>query len=189
MKKTDIKEEKKKTSIRFWSCWINSQPLTLLVAKRLLQHGEDDRVVQHKVTEVAESRGAQSGVANQRVFIQQAAGGGRPAGGGESSQNLHDTGEHRRRTGISRPYLTVIKEQATVKNKALNPDCCDKTRWQKDISWSLTKITLPLQRPWPSWMPGCAPSPLYVGLPAPAETCYQRFRVPQSPKPRPSNPV
>lgn len=67
-------------------------PLTLLVAKRLLQHGQDDRVVKHKVAEVAESRCAQSGVANQRVFIQKTAGGGRPAGGGESAQHLHDTG-------------------------------------------------------------------------------------------------
>lgn len=43
--------------------------LTLLIAQRLLQHGEDDRVVQDKVAEVASSCGTQSGVANQGVFI------------------------------------------------------------------------------------------------------------------------
>lgn len=68
--------------------------LTLFIAKRLLQHGEDDRVVQDKVTEVAGSCGTKSGVANQGVFIQQAAGGGGTAGRGEGTQHLHDTGEH-----------------------------------------------------------------------------------------------
>lgn len=43
--------------------------LTLLVAQRLLQHGQDDRVVQHKVAEVAKSGCTQSGVADQRVFV------------------------------------------------------------------------------------------------------------------------
>lgn len=77
---------------------MNNQQLTLLVAKRLLQHGEDDRVVQHKIAEVAGSCGAQSGIANKCVFIQQTAGGGGPAGRRESSQHLHDAGEHHRRT-------------------------------------------------------------------------------------------
>lgn len=112
---------------------MNGQPLTLFVAKRLLQHGQDDRVVQHEVAEVAESCGAQSGVANQRVFVQQTAGGGRPAGGGESPQHLHDTGEHRRRsTSVSRPLMQLsmlIKHQlSSVKRKAPRPNCCDKTK-------------------------------------------------------------
>lgn len=68
--------------------------LTLLIAERLLQHGEDDRVVQHKVAEVAGSCGTQSGIANKGVFIQQTAGGGGPAGRWEGPQHLHDTGEH-----------------------------------------------------------------------------------------------
>lgn len=62
---------------------IDDKLLTLLIAQRLLQHGEDDRIVQDKVAEVASSCGTQSGVANQGVFIQQAAGGGSPAGGRE----------------------------------------------------------------------------------------------------------
>lgn len=79
-----------------------SAPLTLLVAERLLQHGEDDRVVQHKVAEVAGSRGAQSGVADKGVFVQQAAGGGGPAGRREGPQHLHDTGEtSRQKTSLS----------------------------------------------------------------------------------------
>lgn len=77
---------------------MNDQQLTLLIAKRLLQHGEDDRVVQHKIAEVAGSCGAESGIANKRVFVQQTAGGGSPAGRRESSQHLHDAGEHHRRT-------------------------------------------------------------------------------------------
>lgn len=52
--------------------------LTLLISKRLLQHGEYDRVVQNEVAKVTGSRGTQSGVANQRVFIQQTAGRGGP---------------------------------------------------------------------------------------------------------------
>ena len=65
--------------------------LTLLVAERLLQHSQDDRVVQDKVAEVAGSCGTQSGVANEGVFIQQTAGGGGPAGRREGPQHLHDT--------------------------------------------------------------------------------------------------
>lgn len=48
---------------------------------------------------------------------------------------------------------------------------------------------LPLLHPSPSLMLGCAPFPLCVGLPALVETCCQKFLVPQSPKPQPSNPV
>lgn len=70
--------------------------LTLLIAERLLQHGEDDRVVQDKITEVAASSHTESGVANQGVFIQQAARGGRPARRREGPQHLHDTGEYQK---------------------------------------------------------------------------------------------
>lgn len=73
--------------------------LTLLVAQRLLQHGEDDRVVQDKVAEVAGSCGTESGIADQGVFVQQAAGGGRSARGREGPQHLHDTGEHHSKLG------------------------------------------------------------------------------------------
>lgn len=73
--------------------------LTLLIAERLFQHGEDDRVVQDKVAEVAGSCGTESGIANQGVFIQQAAGGGWPARGREGPQHLHDTREHHSKTG------------------------------------------------------------------------------------------
>lgn len=73
--------------------------LTLLIAERLLQHGQDDGVVQDKVAEVAGSCGTESGIANQGVFIQQAAGGGRPAGGRECPQHLHNTGEHHSKLG------------------------------------------------------------------------------------------
>lgn len=104
---------------------MNGQPLTLLIAKRLLQHGQDDRVVQHKVAEVAKSRCTQSGVANQRVLIQKTAGGGRPAGGGESAQHLHDAGGHRHhRISVSRPtkqLLTLINHQVTV-TRLQNPN-------------------------------------------------------------------
>lgn len=72
--------------------------LTLLIAERLLQHGEDDRVVQHKVAEVAGSCGTQSGITNKGVFIQQTAGGGGPTGRREGPQHLHDTGEHHGKT-------------------------------------------------------------------------------------------
>lgn len=171
---------------------MKGQPLTLLVAKRLLQHRQDDRVVQHEVAEVAESSCTQSGVANQRVFIQKTAGGGSPAGGGKSAQHLHDTRGHRhRKASVSRPttqLLTLINHQVTLTRKAPKPKC-DITQRQQHIVWSLTRITSPLQRPWPSWMPGCAPSRLYGGLPAPVWICCQRFRAPQSPTPQPSSPV
>lgn len=71
--------------------------LTLLIAQRLFQHGKDDRVVQHKVAEVAGSCGTQPGIANQGVFIQQTAGRGGPTGWREGPQHLHDTGEHHRK--------------------------------------------------------------------------------------------
>ena len=83
--------------------------LTLLIAQRLLQHGQDDGVVQDEVAEVAGPGGAEAGVADQGVLVQQAAGGGRPAGRWEGSQHLHDAGGrhgntqrypgHRRRGG------------------------------------------------------------------------------------------
>lgn len=47
----------------------------------------------------------------------------------------------------------------------------------------------PLLHPSPSSMLGCAPFPLCVGPPALVEICCQKFPVPQSPKPQPSNPV
>lgn len=75
----------------------NNKPLTLLIAKRLLQHGEYDRVVQNKVAEVTGSRGTQSGVANQCVFIQQTAGRGGPTRWREGTQHLHNTEEHHTR--------------------------------------------------------------------------------------------
>lgn len=46
-----------------------NQQLTLLIPKRLLQHGENDRVVQDKVAEVAGPCRTESGIANQGVFI------------------------------------------------------------------------------------------------------------------------
>lgn len=134
---TKRKNQIKKTSICPWLCWLW---LTLLIAERLLQHGQDDRVVQHKVAEVAKSRCTQSGVANQRVFIQKTAGGGRPTGGGESAQHLHDTGGHRhRRTSVSRPQttttqqLTLISHQVTVTRKAPKPKCYKTQRYDFDI--------------------------------------------------------
>ncbi len=48
--------------------------LTLLVSQRLLQHAEDDGVIQDEVSEVAVGCGGESGVFDQRVFIQQTAG-------------------------------------------------------------------------------------------------------------------
>lgn len=68
--------------------------LTLLIPQRLLQHGEDDGVVQDEVAEVAGTGGAEAGVADQGVFVQQAAGGGGAAGRWESPQHLHDAGDH-----------------------------------------------------------------------------------------------
>lgn len=75
----------------------DEEPLTLLVAERLLQHGEYDRVVQNKVAEVTGSRGTQSGVADQCVFIQQTAGRGGPTRWREGTQHLHNTEEHHTR--------------------------------------------------------------------------------------------
>lgn len=48
--------------------------LTLLVSQRLLQHGENNRVIQDEVSEVAVRRGGESGVFDQRVLVQQTAG-------------------------------------------------------------------------------------------------------------------
>lgn len=70
--------------------------LTLFIAERLLQHGENDRIVQDKITEVAASCDAESGVANQGIFIEQAACRGRPARRRKGPQHLHDTGEHQK---------------------------------------------------------------------------------------------
>lgn len=71
--------------------------LTLLIAEWLLQHGQDYRVVQDKITEVAGSCGTESGVANQSVFIQEAAGGGGPTGRREGPQHLHDAGKEQKK--------------------------------------------------------------------------------------------
>lgn len=53
----------------------------------------------------------------------------------------------------------------------------------------LTKTELPQLRPSPSLKQGCAPSPLYVGLPVPVGIYYQRFPAPLSPTPPPNNPT
>lgn len=75
----------------YWHQPIILAPLTLFVAQWLLQHGQDYRVVQDEVAEVAGSRCTKPGVADQGVLVQQAAGGGWPAGGRERPEDLHDT--------------------------------------------------------------------------------------------------
>lgn len=67
------------------------QLLTLFIAQGLLQHGQNDRIVKDKVSEVAVRCGSQSRVFNQRLLIQQTAGGGRATWGWECPQHLHYT--------------------------------------------------------------------------------------------------
>lgn len=90
--------------IKHWGL-VHHRRLTLLIAERLLQHGEDDRVVQHEVAEVAGSCGAQPGVADKGVFVQQTAGGGGPAGRWKGPQHLHDTVETSRQNQLEYQWV------------------------------------------------------------------------------------
>lgn len=76
--------------------------LTLFVSQRLLQHGEDDGVIQDEVSEVTVRRGGESGIFDQRVLVQQTAGRGGAAGRRERTQHLHYTGTHSRMNHDSR---------------------------------------------------------------------------------------
>lgn len=103
----------------------NDKPLTLLIAERLLQHGEYDRVVQNKVAEVTGSRGTQSGVANQCVFVQQTAGRGGATRWREGTQHLHNTEEDHTRVHS----VQEVWNNANWKIRNCYYYCCWNYKW------------------------------------------------------------
>lgn len=68
-------------------------PLTLLISQRLLQHGQDDAVIQDKVPEAVLVYGWQPGVFNQSGLIHQTTRRGRTTEGRRRAKQLHNTVE------------------------------------------------------------------------------------------------
>lgn len=93
--------------------------LTLFVSQRLLQHGDNDGVIQDEVSEVTVRRGGESGIFDQRVLIQQTAGRGGAAGRRERTQHLHYTGTQSSTNQERRTYRErKIKSMAVYERRS-----------------------------------------------------------------------